>query len=165
MYSQPLKVRGNLGSYLHTGVLLISILWILVSAGVYFISRGAIEQFGIQKFVAFFFVFILITPALGIILQNITVNDEYIYYSSYFLPLIKRKVLISDISSIKFKRNFMPLFDPTGSSKYVMAKTDQPIVGLAIYNKQNQIIGGFNTKVYKQGDIQLIIKNLKEVNS
>lgn len=164
MPSSKLKIRGNLDSFIHTGALLIVIIWIIVAIAIFVISKGAPEQAGMQKFVAGLFLFVLLVPTMGILVQTISVDDKYIYYSSNFFPLIKRNVKVSEISSINFGRNFLPAIDPTGFSKLILAKTDQPIVGLIFYNKQNQIIGGINTKVYKQSDIKLIINKLTELN-
>lgn len=157
------QVRGSVDIFLHTGAVLMGALWLILAIGVFVMYPQPEKIVNNIEGLAGLLLFMM-SPIPVIKAQTISIDGEYLIYSSNFFPLIKRKIKISEISSIGFRKNFMPIADPTGISRGEMGITDQPIVGLAIYDNQGRILGGFNTKVYLQSDLDLVLSKLSEIN-
>jgi hypothetical protein len=160
MNSDKLQIRGNPDEFLHTGTIAYIFMWVFIAVFLYYSNPKSDAQISFIIMFVVIWLFVL----LGILIQTISIDGEYIIYSSNFFPLLKRKIRIADIFFIGFGKNFMPIADPTGISKWKMGITDEPIVGLRIYDRNGSILGGFNTKVYYSGDIKLVIQKIIELN-
>lgn len=146
--------------FFKSGFIVFAILWLLIATPLYYYHYPLNSQISLS----ILFSVICISVILGIYFQYVTVDNEFLTYSSNFFPLFNKRIVISQIGSIKFGRNFLPIVDPTGLSKLNMARTDQPLVGLIITNTSGNIIGGFNTKVFNQFDLKKITDRLIQIN-